>query len=773
MVGTQLHTLSVTMEFVPVLEKLSRIIEVHRGGARGTWKAHDPGFTPEGHCGALVIAFVRHLLWRWQMVRDNESLNQFAAGLRRDFADHIEDPCCRPYLAGLGLSVSARLADLLIAHGVPVSESSVRAMSVLKALGEADVGAALDSGNPWRELKWLGNQVRPPFMLIKPSELQAQIEKRGVDAPVGSKKHKRAKPSKGGGKGTVKPAVCLDPTLLRLESGIFQSEDGTPLSQLSLPQVGSASSGVAVVSVSVIDPYLKAAHPLSADPLALFVVDSPMVPVTACPVSSERVPLVCAANSEPLLIDGHLIQLGAVPVCRVPLQPSCDVKAIPTCVVKAMVFKDQTKGSWADVVSHPLLHIFAMVPPLSQCQDADCCGCECWHRSLDFPLDTPVLELWGKQWLRLDFSTASPDAADMFTCHIRLPEHLQMVVQQFSGHNGVYLEPKSLDGRKPSPAFQVVWLPKLEVSQLILMRQTVAHVIGLARLGTKMGLRCRSEHAAEVFGVLKPGHTFLPPGKRQSYLVGPFAYGTLQASVAQVLQANGWVAKPIQVVAAKAHVQGLMYRVQSVQEPPMKMLRLSHGDVLIAREDENAVPVDNAPKVLATSQTESFVSKAAEGDYIQTHDPWAKAAARLPAKSFQIGNPLEDITQKVVAEVMAKIPQPAMEVDSEQSTEKRVEALELQLKDLAGQTQSLAHQAQQQALDTSGQIQDLRGQLHQQSTHFEAAITAQANALQGFQDTFQEQFRQQVNHQQTMLDSMFSKQMSQFESLLSKRHRPE
>jgi len=646
-------------------------------------------------------------------------------------------------------------------------------MSVLKALGEADVSAALDSGNPWRELKWLGNQVRPPFMLIKPSELQAQIDKRVSDQPVGNKKHKRAKSAKGGGKGHAKPATCLDPTLLRLESGIFQSEDGTPLSQLSLPQVGSASSGVAVVSVSAIDPYLKAGRPLSAGPLALFVVDSPTAPATSCPVRPERVPLVCAANSEPLLVDGHLIQLGAVPVCRVPLQSGCEVKSVPTCVVKAMVFKDQTTVSWGEVVSHPLLHIFAMVPPLLQCRDEDCCGCECWHRTVDFPLDSPVLELWGKQWLRLDFSPASPDQADMFTCHIRLPEHLQMVVQQFSGHNGVYLEPKSLDGRKPSPAFQVVWLPKQDISQLILMRQTVAHVIGLARLGTKMGLRCKSEHAAEVFGVLKPGHTFLPPGKRQSYLVGPFAYGTLQASVAQVLQANGWVAKPVQVVAAKAHVQCLMFRVQSVQEPPMKMLRLAHGDVLIAKEDENVMPVDPAPKVFSTSQTESFVSKSAEGDYIQTHDPWAKAAARLPAKTFPIGNPLEDITQKVVAEVMAKIPQQSMEVDSEQSMDKRVETLEMQLKDLTGQTQSLAHQAQQQALDTSGQLQDLRGQLQQQSTHFENAIAAQASAIQGFQDTFQEQFRQQVTHQQTMLDSMFSKQMSQFESLLSKRHRPE
>ena len=62
---------------------------------------------------------------------------------------------------------------------------------MVKALGEEGDSKALDSDNPWRELKWLGNQVRPPFMLIKPSELQAQMGKRAKDKPVGQKKHKQ------------------------------------------------------------------------------------------------------------------------------------------------------------------------------------------------------------------------------------------------------------------------------------------------------------------------------------------------------------------------------------------------------------------------------------------------------------------------------------------------------------------------------------------------------------------------------------------------------
>ena len=772
-VGAKLHTLSVASENEKTMQFLSRVIEFHRGGAMGVWKSHDIGFTPAGYCGALVVAFVRHLLWGWLMVTDHDSLVYYSAGLRQEFADGVPDLCPRPLLAGLVVSVQTRLADLLVQHGVPPVEAPGRSAMALKALGESEVSRALDAGNPWRELKWLGNQCRPPFAFIKPSELQAQIDRRTVDKPVGHKKHKHTK-TKGKGKGSASP-VSVDPAQLRLEPGIFHSESGQPLAQLGLTQVRASASGVVVVSVNAIEPYLKAQHPLSSGPLALFVVDALTAPQTSLPITQERVPLVCAVNSEPLLVDGFLVQLGASPVTRAPLQPNIQVQSIATCVVKALVFRDQTEVPWNEVVAHPMLHIFAQVPPLQQCCDEECCGCEGWHRTSAFPMDSPVMELWGKQWLRLDFSHASPSEAELFTAHIRMPEHLQLLAQHFSGHAGVYLEPKSLDGRRPSQDFQVVWLPKADMSQLTVQRQTVPHVIGLARLGNKMGLRCCTSHAAEVFAVVKPGHLFLPPGRRQTYLVGPFAFGTLQSSVAQVLRDNGWVAKPVQAVAAKSHVQGLMFRVQSVQEPPQKVLRMSHGDVVISREADPEQPDRSVPKLVATSATESFVSKPCEGDYIQLNDPWAKAASKLPAKAatFPIGNPLEDVAQKVLAEVMTKLPQTSMDVDGDEFANKRVEALERKVSDLHGQAQALAAQAQQHAQDTQGQFTALRGEMQQQGAHFEQAIAAQANTMQCFQDSFSEQFRQQVSHQQLMLDSMFSKQMEQFENLLNKRPRQE
>jgi hypothetical protein len=63
MVGGVLHSLSVSPDFESTLEGLSRVIGLVLGGAQGVWKAHSIGFLPAGHCGALCLSFVRHLLW--------------------------------------------------------------------------------------------------------------------------------------------------------------------------------------------------------------------------------------------------------------------------------------------------------------------------------------------------------------------------------------------------------------------------------------------------------------------------------------------------------------------------------------------------------------------------------------------------------------------------------------------------------------------------------------------------------------------------------------
>lgn len=272
--------------------------------------------------------------------------------------------------------------------------------------------------------------------LYKPSELQTTIDRR-TNQQVGTKRHKVQK-AKGSSKG--RPVACIDPHALRVDHGIFQSDNGVALSQVLLANLSAGTggvSGVVLTSTALALPYLRAGKVLSTGALGFFLVDGTDPPSTELEVIACRVPLVCAANSEPLLVDGFLVQFGMVPVRRKPASAECSVQTVPTCVVKAMVYRDLTTEPWHDVTAHPMKHIFAKIPPLQVCDDVECPGCEAWHRPEQSPLDAPVVEVWGKQWMKLHFASCPPTEAEVFSVHLRIPDNLQHVVQEFSGFAGV------------------------------------------------------------------------------------------------------------------------------------------------------------------------------------------------------------------------------------------------------------------------------------------------------------------------------------------------
>ena len=762
-----LFTCGVVPAHVATFEGLATSVGDRRGVA-GLWNNKLVPFVQGGHCGALVLLFTRHLLWGDAFPGSMLQVEEQACDLRRAFVAGLGESCLRPQLAALGLSVVDQLAAVLSEHGVDSSEA--RAKDVIHHLGEEAVGAAMQVTNVWRELKWLANQQRPPLVLIKPSELQRSIERRGGTYQVGNKRQKK---TKGQGKGRSMQHR-LDPSLLRLEHGLFQDSQGQALSQIALAGIGPQVSGVVLLSQVMAEPYLKANNCMSAGALGLFVVDSTVPVTTTLEVTSVRLPLLCTANAEPLLVDGLLYQLGAQRVTRAPPKGGCEIQAVATCVVKAMVYRDLTDDSWSQVCAHPMKHIFSKVSPLQQCEDDECPGCEAWHQTLQCPVQSPVLEAWGKQWMKLNFQYCPSDQAEIFGVHLRLPEVLQQQVQAFSGFAGVFLEPRSLDGKKPSDQFQVIWMPKSDVTQLMMLRQSLSAVCGLARMGNKLGLRCRVGDAAQVYAKVKPGQIYLPSGSKSSYLVGPFPFGTLKASVAHALATCGWVARPVQPVGTHDHVQGLMFRVHAVDVPPSKVLQMQHGDVVVTQESAPPSSLPVVPKVLASAATVAMVTKESEVDQLQINDPWAASKVAKPGPvPVQIGNPIEDMEQRVVAAVLAQMPSKNMEVDPDSDQQDYVVKLEQQMQGLQQHTQQLGLTMQQQHTEHTKQIQEVHHQMQQQHQHFDAAIQAQAGQIQGFQDSFQEQFRQQVVHQQSMLDSMFQKQMTQFESLLSKRARQE
>ncbi len=711
-------------------------------------------------CGAMAIAYVRHLTQAIPMPKDLHELAGVHDQLRGLFVAGCDEITPRPWLWANGHDeCKSQLAALLQEHGVSKTEAPQRVHLIIEKLGFSAVEQSVRASNPWRELKWHANQVTPQFQIIRPSELQSVLDQKIASGKsVGNRSQKITK-TKGKGKGQT----AIDPHKLRLEKGTFVCDADQMLSQIELTQVGPATNGIVLCDAIMAAPYLKAGKQVSLGGLAFIVLaTSDSLPPTALIAEEVRIPVVCTANSEPLLIDGFLYQLGAKPVRRNIIQDRFKLESVDSCVGKFAIFRDQLDIPWEQFIQHPLKHLFGKVPVLQACEDDACGGhCEMWHSCEACKLDDPILEIWNKQWLTYGFASAPPDKAEVYSVCIRLPASVQMQVQSYSGIAGVYIEPRSIDGRQPSDQFQVVWLPKITSQEMILLRQTHPSVCGLARMGLKHGLRCRIEHAATLHNSVKPTSSFLPQGRKRYFLVGPLPYGTVKASLTEALLTVGWKIRPLQTMATSQHVEGIMWKVQAVDEPPRTVIQLEHGEVLVTKLEDSQVQQSAVDQVVGSDRTKQLCTSQSKGsDPLQQNDPWA-AWSKTPASAASMpvsDAPLATLEKKVFESVMAKLPKEAMEVDDDGAVNQRFKDLEQKVLGLQDGQQQLAQRIQEQGATQGSQIQ----QLYAQSTRLETTVQEQSAAL----GQFQSQFRAQLEQQQGQLDSLFRQQMDRIEEIL-------
>ena len=725
-------------------------------------------------CGAMVLAFMDFVVFNKPLPKTFDELTTRHAEHRRQFVEHMPEVTSRPWIWGQGEPAwQQKLGLLLQEHGVAASDVAPRIAMLKDMLGGALI-RAIEAPAPWRELKWIANSHMPPIQIIKPSELQSAIDRKvqqGGD--VGNKSQKKKAKGKAGGKGKSTPSH-VDPASLRIEHGLFECGEGIPLGQVEVANLGPTVSGVVICNWAQAAPYLRSGKQVSAGGLAMILVDV-SEGVQSCPLIAEpvRVPMICQANCEPALIDGVMYQLGQLPVRRRDNPDKFELVTISSSVVKVMIFRDQVEGSWEQVIAHPLRYVFARIPCFQACQDEECPGsCEAWHSSEQCRLQDPILELWAKQYIRLNFQPVPPNDAEVFQVMIRIPHCMQTQVQTYSGLAGIFLEPRSVTGKQPSDHFQVVWVPRGSYDEIRMLKQTVSGVLGLARLGSKYGLRCLAEHASGVHKVVKPGSSWLPPGRKQTYVLGPVPFGTLKTSITQMIQSIQWQARAIQPTPAAAHVQGIMWKVQAVEAPGQMLIHTAHGDVLISKMTDAPEDRPARSNIIAARSTVSLCTEASSSstvDPLQTFDPWASAVRQgtvAPSKpSIVAEDPVELLQQKVLDAVIAKFP-PSMELDGESKPDgvARIESLEQRVADLSNGQQQLHNMMMDQSAKHNAQVTHLQ----QQTSQLEHSVHDHSLQL----GSFQQQFKAQLDQQQTHLDTLLGQQMARLEEMLGANKKP-
>ena len=718
-------------------------------------------FSTSDYCGLCSVRWLDHKIRGRMLPTCVDEVHYLHELARRQFVDFVrtQSTLQRPWIwaSGLDQKSSNRLKELLIQHGVPETQLDTRLSLLVQSLGIVPLQDALTSANPWRLLKQLANSHRPPLQIILPEELAEIVKTKAEAGTVKSRK----KSGKGTGKGPPGKPACLDPSKLCIDVDSFVTADDKPLPQIDAKLIGPLAEGVFLSSPSLLDAHLRAGQPLSKAALAavLLNVDSANF-ATDLPWSQIRLVLRCRLNQEPLLLNAYLVQLGQIAVCQAKMESTVAVPLRSAACLKVAVYRDSVEIPWQDFVQAPIRYVLSVLQPLLVCTT---CGssphehCVRWHVLNDDDPPEPVLDLWRRQWTSLTFKPCEPHLAAIFWVNIRYLSSIQEAVLRCSGCQGVFVEPRSLDGKLGTMDFQVIWLPKENLAELQRLQQCHIKVLGLARLGSRLGLRVASSDAAEMTRSIKPGSVFLSSGDRQDYEAGPFPFGLDRLNLSKLCTAWKWQARPLHPVRSLEGGLGTVWLLQASQEPPEQVLTYQGGKIVINKVVKKAPQESSPSTVIGNSSTMALcqLESAAE----RPTDPWLKADpwqaalqhSSAPCGPF-VGKHLQQIEERIEQKVLARVAPPGLDddvdMDSGTSTSASViakfEELESQISRLANK-----HQALESKLDDSVQRSD--AQVSQLQHQVAAQFEAQRGEMQG----------------------LFTSQMAQIEALLSKKARHE
>eukprot|EP00435_Cladocopium_sp_Y103_P075686 s4_g62.t1 len=272
-----------------------------------------------------------------------------AHAMRREFAEKCLTSF-HPRTISVGGAVDEglvkRLQALIEGHGVDPSRSATCATNLITNLGTQAVINTLAAPHPWKDLKVKASLLKPPIQIVLSDELQKAIAKRAqTGRPVGKKQTKKQH-------NHGKKPISLQSDQISVPSAIFQQQDGSQLSQISMHQINKGAKGIVVVNVQEALPFFQLNEPVSTEGIALLVLDHND---SRIPEKKQLVqfPAHYSDTNEPILVTAAMLQIGSKPVMRFRPESCVKVDEIETQVVRILAYRDQIKTEWAHMLEGP------------------------------------------------------------------------------------------------------------------------------------------------------------------------------------------------------------------------------------------------------------------------------------------------------------------------------------------------------------------------------------------------------------------------------------
>ena len=208
-------------------------------------------------------------------------------------------------------------------------------------------------------------------------------------------------------------------------------------------------------------------------------------------------------TGEPFIGTGRLIQLGSTAeVCRHFPNTQVKVDEVETQVLRAVVYREELESGWQDFSQKPVKFVLDHLG-LSGGGEED-----------------GVIDVWDRQWLSIKMERQKPQTADLFMVSFRLTGQDEKSLMSKSGEAGIYLEPRTADGRSPSDRYRVTWLPRTDKATTMTSLQAAQTWACLVRSGKRFGLRTVTSDAQKVHDQYRPQIPFLDSASVLHYAVG-------------------------------------------------------------------------------------------------------------------------------------------------------------------------------------------------------------------------------------------------------------
>eukprot|EP00438_Fugacium_kawagutii_P008243 Skav226262 [mRNA] locus=scaffold2708:164460:168437:+ [translate_table: standard] len=739
------------------------------------WKHSCPiAQTSGAHCGAIAVLNFGTQLGLWPQQSE-------AVALRLYWALRHVQRCCGGGPSSEA-SVVAWLEDFLPSKGVDSSQVTARAKLAVKQLGVGRLEQAIQQKDPWRALKQLGQSLGKPFQWVTYPELQAHIAARANSKAAGqpsNRGRKQNKPKKD-------HMLVLSPETVALYPTTFVDDHEDVVPPITFPEVDSNARGVCVVSVDQALELQALDSSLSSDALAVVCIGE----IASKPGFKQcdlRWPALYTPTKEPILVKGTLLNLGDLEVSMAKTPDAPEVSSFDTEVVRISVFRDCFDKDWNQLVRGPVKCLLSLLPALQPCPDENCSGnCKYFHAACDEEVRHPVLDVWSWRWTDTDNKQMPVDQADVFSVFVRIPHSVLLQALGLSGWHGIFLEPRPPSKQGPHPLFAVLWLPRsMELSTALSLRRQHDHVVGVARMQRKLGLRVLKRHEATVAKEVFPGKDLTVCAVEKVFEVGPLPHGLSHAQVGSLLKAWAWVAKPLRPV--RSSDMGQHWDIGTACDPPAAVLPTAAGSVTVVCKKQKSVDTPQLPLVHASVKTKKHMltqpSKSASSsgtDPWLTTDPWlpwqkTQAAKKQTSEgdgteviftedrgtgSRATKNKLDALEERLMAHVDTQLatakPPPGLEaMDDDTTAAQAVAIAELQeqnqkfsqwFNDVGSRFQSMEGAMRSQ----STQITELQNHLQQQQT----TTASLQNAVDALNQSFRAELHAGLEQQTSRLEAL-------------------